>query len=252
MSKVICIAIRKGGVGKSTSAVNIATALHLKGYRTLLMDLEHTANATISVGINPYSLQKSITDLFTSIEVAPQDAIVKTNYGLSVIPTDQELEQVEAGMTAAMVGSLKPLIQPLRELFDFIIIDTPPGKSTLSTCALVASDSVLIPLEPHYLALIGLDEIMGDIAKVRKGLNPNLSILGILPTKVQISPKVTRDILAEVERKYPDLLLPYRIKFAIKNVAASLQGEPLVIYDPNDETAQEYTRLAEAMYEKEK
>jgi chromosome partitioning protein len=224
----------------------------LKGHQTLLIDLEHTGNATISVGINPYNLETSIADLFTSIEVKPQDTIIKTSFGLSVMPADGKLEQVEAGMTASMVGILKPIIDPLRESFDFIIMDTPPGKSLLSTSALVASDSVLIPLEPHYLALLGLDEIMGDIAKVKKGLNPNLSILGILPTKVQIKPKVTRDILKEVEQRYPDILLPYRIKFAIKNVAASLQGEPLVIYEPTDETAKEYTRLAEAIYEKTK
>jgi chromosome partitioning protein len=252
VSTVICIAIRKGGVGKTTSAVNIATALQLKGYKTLLIDLEHTANATISIGINPYNLKKSIADLFTSIEVKPQDIIIQTSYGLSAIPANSDLEKVEAGMTASMVGILKPIIAPLRELFDFIIIDTPPGKSLLSTSALIASDSVLIPLEPHYLALLGLDEILEDIAKVRKGLNPELSIFGILPTKVQINPKVTRDILSEVERKYPDLLLPYRIKFAIKNVAASLQGDPLVIYDPTDETALEYIQLAEAIYEKTK
>jgi chromosome partitioning protein len=249
---VLSIEIRKGGVGKTTSAVNIATALQLKGYKTLLIDLEHTANATISVGINPYNLEKSIVDLFTSIEVKPQDVITQTSFGLSVIPATEKLEEVEAGMTASMIGILKPIIEPLRELFDFIIIDTPPGKSLLSTSALVASDGVLIPLEPHYLALLGLDEILGDIAKVKKGLNPNLSIFGILPTKVQVNPKVTRDILDEVERRYPDLLLPFRIKFAIKNVAASLQGEPLVIYDPTDETAEEYTRLAEAIHEKTK
>lgn len=250
MSTIISIAIRKGGVGKTTSAVNIATALQLKGYKTLLIDLEHTANATVSVGINPYTLKKSIANLFTSIDAVSQDIILQTSYGLSVLPANGDLEQVETGMTASMVGILKPIVTPLQELFDFMIIDTPPGKSLLSTSALVASDSVLIPLEPHYLALLGLDEILEDIAKVRKGLNPGLSIFGILPTKVQINPKVTRDILSEVERKHPDLLLPQRIKFTIKNVAASLQGDPLVIYDPTDETAQEYTRLAEAIYEK--
>src|SRR5436189_1796196 len=108
MSKVISIAIRKGGVGKTTSAVNIATALQLKGYKTLLIDLEHTANATISVGINPYNLEKSIADLFTSIEVKPLDTITQTSFGLSVIPANEKLEQVEAGTTASMVGSLKP------------------------------------------------------------------------------------------------------------------------------------------------
>ncbi len=251
MSKVICIAIRKGGVGKSTSAVNIATALHLKGHKTLLIDLEHTANSTISVGINPYELQKSLADLFTSIDVTPQDVIIKTAFGLSVLPAAKGLAQVEAGMTATMIGALRPLIEPLRQQFDFIIIDTPPGKSHLAAAALAASDSVIIPLEPHFLAITGLDEIMEDIKKVQNGLNPHLSIFGILPTKVQINPTITKKILALVDQQYPGLLLPHRIKFAIKNVAASLEGKPLVIYDQGDETAQEYIKLSQAIYEQQ-
>ena len=249
MSKVISIAIRKGGVGKSTSAVNIATALHLKGYKTLLIDLEHTANATISVGINPYILKNSLATLFTSIDVTPLDVIVKTSYGMSVLPANKELEQVEAGMNAAMVGSLRPIVDPLRKEFDFIIIDTPPGKSLLSTAALVTSDNVIIPLEPHYLAMSGLSEIMDDVKKVQNGLNPKLSIFGILPTKIQVKPTITREILDMAAQLYPNLVLPYRIKFAIKNVAASAEGIPLVIYDPQDETAQEYLKLVEAIYE---
>lgn len=251
MSQVISIAIRKGGVGKSTSAVNIATALHLKGYRTLLIDLEHTANSTISVGINPYELGKSLADLFTSLDVTSQDVMVKTSFGLTVLPAKKELAQVEAGMTATMVGALRPLIEPLRQKFDFIIIDTPPGKSHLAAAALAASDKVIIPLEPHFLAITGLDEIMEDIKKVQNGLNPHLTIFGILPTKVQINPKITKKILTLVDQLYPGLLLPHRIKFAIKNVAASLEGKPLVIYDQADETAQEYIKLSQAIYEQQ-
>jgi chromosome partitioning protein len=251
MSTVISIAIRKGGVGKTTSAVNIATALHLKGSKTLLIDLEHTANATISVGIDPYSVKTSLADLFTSLDVTPQDAIIQTEYGLSVLPASKGLEQVDAGMTATMVGSLRPLIDPLRKEFDFIIIDTPPGKSYLSAAALVASDSVIIPLEPHYLAMTGLDEIMQDIKKVQNGLNPHLRIFGILATKVQVNPTITKKILTLVDQMYPHLLLPHRIKFAIKNVAASAEGIPLVMYDQQDETAQEYIQLSKAIYEQE-
>src|SRR2546430_15181152 len=137
MSQVITVSIRKGGGGKTTTAVNLASALQIKGYKTLLIDLEHTANATISVGIDPYDLTSSINTLFTSIDATPQDVMVKIEYGLSVLLSTEDLEQTEAGMTATSIGILKPIIAVVRDEFDYIIIDTPPGRSYLSISALV-------------------------------------------------------------------------------------------------------------------
>jgi len=178
MGKVITVSIRKGGSGKSTTAVNLASALHIQKRKTLLIDLDHTANATISVGIDPSSLEQSINTLFTNVEKQPSDVIMKTKYGLSVLPATEGLEQTEAGMTATHIGLLKPIIDAVKDQYDFIIIDTPPGKSLLSLSALVASDYVLIAMETHYLAMQGLARIMDDIAKVKKGLNPSLQLLG--------------------------------------------------------------------------
>ena len=132
MSKVISIALRKGGSRKTTTAVNLASALQLKGYKSLLIDLEHTANATISVGIDPFSLHSSINTLFTDVDVQPQDVLVTTEYGLTVLHATEDLEQTEAGMTATHIGLLKPVVEVLRNSFDFIIIDTPPPQVSLS------------------------------------------------------------------------------------------------------------------------
>lgn len=250
MAKKITVTIRKGGGGKSTTAVNIASALQLKGYKTLLVDLEHTANATISVGIDPYELKASINTLFTSIEATPQDVIVKTEYGLSVLPATEDLEQTEAGMTATSIGILKPLFEAIDKDYDYIVIDTPPGRSYLSLSALVASDAVLIPLQTHYLALRGLARIMDDIRKVKKGLNPYLEIMGIVPVMMQPQTNVGQTILKSVleDEQYKNLVLPVEIKWSIKHVEASLIGQPIVIYAPSHEGAKEYFKLAEMIY----
>ncbi len=250
MSKVISIALRKGGSGKTTTAVNLASALQLRGHNTLLIDLEHTANATISVGIDPFTLTASINTLFTDVDVQPQDVLVRTDYGLTVLPSTEDLEQTEAGMTAAHIGLLKPLVEALRDQFDFIIIDTPPGKSYLSLSALVASDYVLIPLQTHYLAMQGLVRILDDVHKVKKGLNPRLEILGILPTMVQPYTNISKTVLQNVLEQYTDLVLPLEIKYSVKHAEASLIGQPIVIYSPSHEGAQEYFKLAEVIYGK--
>lgn len=252
MGKVISVALRKGGSGKTTTAVNLASALQLKGFKTLLIDLEHTANATISVGIDPFTLHHSINTLFTDVDVQPQDVFVKTESGLTVLPATEDLEQTEAGMTATHIGLLKPIVEALRDTFDFIIIDTPPGKSYLSLSALVASDYVLIPLQTHYLAMQGLVRILDDVRKVKKGLNPELAILGILPTMVQPNTNISKTVIKNVKEQYTDLVLPIEIKYSVKHAEASLVGQPIVIYSPSHEGAQEYFKLVEVVYGKTK
>ncbi len=250
MSKTISIVMRKGGVGKTTTAVNLASALQVKGKKTLLVDLDPQASATISVGINPKTLPYSINDLFTNINRKPQDVIVTTPFGLSVLPAKEEFNKTEAGMTATSVGALKPIISELEDQFDYIIIDTMPSQSYLSVNALVASHSVIIPLETHYLAMEGLDQAMKDVEEVKQGLNPGLEIIGILPTKVQPNTKLAKAVLDEAKDAYPALLLPIEIKLSIKIAEASLEGKPIVILDPQHQGAEDYFKLAQYIYER--
>lgn len=254
MAQVYTISIRKGGGGKTDLATNLASALQVKGYKTLLIDLEHTANATINVGIDPYELKGSINTLFTNIEAVPQDVIVKTKYGLSVLPATEDLEQTEAGMTATSIGILKPIIAAVRDEYDYIVLDTPPGKSYLSISSLVASDRVIIPLQTHYLALRGLARIMDDVRKVKKGLNPHLEVAGILPVMVQPQTNVAQTILKTIreDEQYKDLILPIEIRWSIKHAEASLVGQPIVIYSPTHDGTQQYFKLAEMIYDKQR
>ena len=175
-ARKIAIRIKKGGGSKSTAAINLATSLHQKGkkknLRVLLVDLDPQANATLAVGIDPKTLPKNINHLFTDVSVHPTDVIVQTSYGLDVLPSHPDLSNTESGMQATQLGVVRSLLEPIENLYDFIILDTPPAKSYLSVSAVVAADEVLLPLQVHYLALQGLGETLDEIEQVKKGLNP--------------------------------------------------------------------------------
>ena len=250
MGKIITVAIRKGGSGKTTTAVNVASALQLTGRRTLLVDLDQSANATMHVGINPYVLKQSMATLFRDFTATAESVMQVTRFGLSVLPATGDLEQIEAGMNAAQIGTLKLILSPLVDQFEYIIIDTPPSHSYLSLSALVASNYALIPLEPHYLAMDGLAKIIDDINQVQRGLNPQLTIIGIVAVKVQERTNIAQTIIRDVQANYADLMIPRDIKFSVKHAEASLVGQPILTYDPKHEGAKEYYALAEVIYAK--
>ncbi len=220
-------------------------ALSLKGKKTLLVDLDPQANATISVGIDPTTLTKHINTLFTDISTKTEEVIIKTEFGLYLLPSHPDLADTEAGMRATQIGLLKGLLEPLDNVFDFIVIDTPPSESYLTVNALAVADEVLIPLQAHFLALRGLQDVLDEVDQVKQGLNPKLKVAGILPTMVSNRTNVSKMIIEEVKSKYPDLLYPLQVDFSIKHAEASLAGKPIVIYDPKHQGSLAYLQLAE-------
>ena len=220
-------------------------ALSLKGKKTLLVDLDPQANATISVGIDPTTLTKHINTLFTNINTKTEEVIIKTEFGLYILPSHPDLADTEAGMRATQIGLLKGLLEPLEDKFDYIIIDTPPSESYLTVNALAVADEVLIPLQAHFLALRGLQDVLDEVAQVKQGLNPKLKVAGILPTMVSNRTNVSKMIIEEVKSKYPDLLYPLQVDFSIKHAEASLAGKPIVIYDPKHQGSLAYLQLAD-------
>lgn len=220
-------------------------ALSLKGKKTLLVDLDPQANATISVGIDPTNLAKHINTLFTDINAKTEEVIIKTEFGLYLLPSHPDLADTEAGMRATQIGLLKGLLEPLDNVFDFIVIDTPPSESYLTVNALAVADEVLIPLQAHFLALRGLQDVLDEVDQVKQGLNPKLKVAGILPTMVSNRTNVSKMIIEEVKSKYPDLLYPLQVDFSIKHAEASLAGKPIVIYDPKHQGSLAYLQLAE-------
>ena len=245
MARIIAVTLRKGGSGKTTTSVNLAMALSLKGKKTLLVDLDPQANATISVGIDPTTLTKHINTLFTDINTKTEEVIIKTEFGLYILPSHPDLADTEAGMRATQIGLLKGLLEPLDNVFDFIVIDTPPSESYLTVNALAVADEVLIPLQAHFLALRGLQDVLDEVDQVKQGLNPKLKVAGILPTMVSNRTNVSKMIIEEVKSKYPDLLYPLQVDFSIKHAEASLAGKPIVIYDPKHQGSLAYLQLAE-------
>src|SRR3712207_6796448 len=200
MARKIAVTLRKGGSGKTTTAVNLAAALHRKGKKVLLVDLDPQANATLAVGIDPTTLPKNINHLFTRIDTTPDEVVTYTTFGLALLPSHPELAQTESGMKATQVGMLRGLLNPFEDAYDIIIIDTPPSESYLTVNALAAADEVIIPLQAHYLALQGLAQALTQVDQVRNGLNPQLKIAGILPTLVNARTNISRTVLEEVKR----------------------------------------------------
>jgi len=245
MAKKIAVVLRKGGSGKTTTAVNLATALHKKGKKVLLIDLDPQANATISVGIDPTTLKKHINTLFIDINSQAKDIIIKTSFNLDIIPAHPDLADTEAGMRATQVGLLKGLIEPLDSLYDFIIIDTPPSESYLTVNALAVADQVLIPLQTHFLAMKGLQDVLDEVEQVKHGLNPRLKVAGILPTMVNQRTNISKTVLEAVKGQYKALLYPIQIDFSIRHAEASLAGLPIVIYDPKHQGSLVYMKLAD-------
>ena len=252
MAKKIAVSLRKGGSGKTTTAVNLATALHLRGKKTLLIDLDPQANATISVGIDPLTLERHINSLFTDIHTKTEEAITKTGFGLSILPSHPDLAETEAGMRATQIGLLKGLLEPIDGLFDYIVIDTPPAESYLTINAMAVADEILMPLQVHFLAMRGLREAMEEIEQVKKGLNPKLKIAGILPTMVSNRTNIAKTVLEAITEAYRGFLYPFQVDFSIKHPEATLAGLPIVIYDPKHQGSLVYMQLADLVIKGDK
>jgi chromosome partitioning protein len=247
MARKIAVTLRKGGSGKTTTAINLAAALHQRGKRVLLVDLDPQANATIAVGIDPLELKHNINHLFTTIDIGPREIVTKTSFGMDVLPSHPDLADTEAGMKATQVGVLRGVLEPFDSEYDFIIMDTPPSESYLTVNALAGADEVIIPLQAHFLAMQGLEQALDSVDQVRQGLNPRIRVIGILPTMVSQRTNISRLVLDQVRANYPRLMYPFTVDYSVRHAEATLAGMPIVLYDPTHGGAVAYNQLAEAL-----
>ncbi|MCU0598772.1 MAG: ParA family protein [Desulfobacterales bacterium] len=246
MAHIICIANQKGGVGKTTSAINLSSALAVLKKKTLLVDCDPQANATTGLGINKNAIQKSIYHgLIGHADAA--SIITPTDIdGLWVIPSRTELYGFEFEMMANedRFKVLGRLLSSCRDGFDYIIIDCPPSLSLLTLNAMSAADSVLIPLQSEFYALEGLGQIFQTIKRIKQGMNPDLKIEGILLTMFDKRTNLANQVAENAEKHFKDMMFNTRIPRTVRLSEAPSHGKPILHYDPSSPGAEGYLALA--------
>lgn len=251
LTRVIAIANQKGGVGKTTTTMNLGAALAELGRKTLLIDLDPQAALSVGFGINSYELEETVYNALVESDSIPLQSV--TYYGirpnLDVVPSNIDLAAAEMELVAAIGREyiLKEILEPLRERYDYILIDCPPSLSLLTINALAAADSVLIPLQCEYLALRGMRMLIEVIEKAQKKLNPSLKILGILGTMYNTRTIHAREVIEEVRSVFGDKVFDVVIRTSIKFAEAPVVHKPILEYARTHPGAVAYKTLAEVI-----
>lgn len=243
MAKIVAIVNQKGGVGKTTSCVNLVAALKQAGKRVLLCDFDPQANATSGMGVDK-SMSNGVYDVLIN-GVATEKAIVSTPYG-DVLPSSKTL----AGAGIEMIGMdnrqflLKAALEAVADRYDFIFIDCPPSLELLTLNALCAAHSLLVPLQGEYYALEGLSDLMNTVRIVRRNMNPRLEIEGVLLTMFDGRTNLAMQVAQEVKRFFPGKVYSTVIPRNVRLSEAPSHGKPITSYDRNCRGAEAYTTLA--------
>ena len=245
MGKVIAIANQKGGVGKTTTAVNFSTLLAKKGKKVLLIDEDPQGNATSGIGMDK-NVEFSVYDLIINDEIEPSDTIQKTELkNLSICPSNINLAGAEVELVTMMSREyrMKEKLDIIKEKYDYIIIDCPPSLGLVTLNSFTASDSVLIPVQCEYYALEGLGQLLNTIKLVQKHLNKELVIEGALLTMYDIRTNLSNQVVKEVNRYFENKVYKSVIPRNVKLSEAPSYGMPISVYDPRSKGAKSYEKL---------
>lgn len=246
MGKIIALANQKGGVGKTTSTVNIASSLGILKKKVLLIDIDPQGNATSGVGINKREVTLSSYDLITGAKKA-DEIILKTKYkNLDIIPSNISLAgaEIELVDTKDRINVLKKAIIELKFKYDYILIDCPPSLGLITLNALNACDTLLIPIQCEYFALEGLSQLMATVRQVKKIYNPSIDIEGVLLTMYDGRLNLSTQVLNEVKKFYGDKVYKTTIPRNVRLSEAPSYGQPVYYYDKNSSGTKAYLDLA--------
>ena len=253
MSKIIAVANQKGGVGKTTTNVNLSACLAVMGKRVLTIDIDPQGNTTSGLGIEKNKVERSIYDVLINGADAA-DAILPTRIEkLDIIVSNIQLAGAEIEMVPMMSREniLKKAIQPLRERYDYIFIDCPPSLGLITVNALTASDKLLVPIQCEYYALEGLTQLVNTFQLVKRHLNPDLEIEGVVLTMFDARTNLSIQVVDEVKKYFRNKVYTTIIPRNVRLGEAPSHGLPIILYDPKCVGAEAYTELAEEMIELE-